>query len=140
MYAGSAAMKIKNLLRFYFSAGSLNDALDRLITHLAVSSGLDTYGGCELYAERISAIVADKQKLSELWARLDGVISNMTERDRQTLKAYAALRVGAKGGEKKEFHRAAVKFARRAGGLVAGGGEVFKVLGTYRCLISPAPD
>lgn len=140
VYAGSAAMKIKILLRFYFSAGSLNDALDRLITHLAVSSGLDIYGGCAAYAECIFGIVEVKQKLSELWGRLDGVLQKMTERDRRTLRRYAALRTGVKGEEKREIHRAAVKFARRAGGLVSGGGEFYRILCAYRCLISPAPD
>lgn len=138
--AGSAAMKIKFLLRFYFSAGSLNDALDKIITHLAVSSGLDIYGGCARYAERIFDIVETKRKLSCLWERLDGVLQKMTERDRQTLKNYAALRTGVKGEEKREIHRAAVKFARRAGGLLSGGDDGYKALSAYRCLISPAPD
>lgn len=133
-------MKIKVFLRFYFSAGSLNDALDKIITHLAVSSGLDIYGGCAQYAERISEIVEVKRKLSELWARLDGVLQKMTVRDRQTLKKYAALRTGVKGEEKREIHRAAVKFARRAGGILSGGDAPYRLLGTYRCLISPAPD
>ena len=127
-------MKIKFLLRFYFSAGSLNDALDKIITHLAVSSGLD------IYAERIFDIVETKRKLSCLWERLDGVLQKMTERDRQTLKNYAALRTGVKGEEKREIHRAAVKFARRAGGLLSGGDDGYKALSAYRCLISPAPD
>ena len=133
-------MKIKTLLRFYFSAGSLNEALDNLITRLAVTSGLDIYGGGAAYAERISDIGADKQSLSELWGRLDGIISKMTERDRLTLKSYAALRTGVKGGEKKEIHRAAVKFTRRAGGLLTSCDGIYKVVCAYRCLISPAPD
>ncbi|MDE7257541.1 MAG: hypothetical protein K2N50_06280 [Clostridia bacterium] len=133
-------MKIKILLRFYFSAGSLNDALDGLITHLAVTSGVDIYGGGAAYAARISDIVEAKRKLSCLWGRLDGILQKMTERDRQTLKRYAALRTGVNGGEKKEIHRAAVKFVRRAGGLLTGGEELYKVVCAYRCLISPAPD
>ncbi|MCM1438131.1 MAG: hypothetical protein NC131_02810 [Roseburia sp.] len=132
-------MKIKNLLRFYFSAGSLNDALDSIITRIAISSGSDFYGGGAAYAERISDLIDDKRVLSGLWARLDKVISGMTERDRQTLKRYASLRSGVAADEKREIHRAAVKFARRAGGLVTGGGE-YEKLCAYRCLISPAPD
>ncbi len=133
-------MKIKNLLRFYFSAGSLNCALDNIIVRLALDSGLDIYKGCEAYAGRISEIVGVKQKLSELWWRLDGILRNMTERDRATLKRYAALRTGVRGGDRREIHRAAVKFARRAGGLLSGVEELYRVLCAYRCLISPAPD
>ncbi len=133
-------MKIKIYLRFYFSAGSLNAALDNLITHLAVRSGLDIYKGAAAYAARISALVGDKQKLSELWGRLDNILNKMTERDRRTLKRYAALRTGVEGAEKKEIHRAAVKFARRAEGLLSGGDGFYKLVCAYRCLISPAPD
>ncbi len=134
------AVKIKHLMRFYFSAGSLDRAFDNIITRLALSAGQDTYAGCEKYFDKICKICEDRRKLSQLWARLDGVISNMTERDRATLKYYAAVRTKIKDGDKKEIHRAAVKFARRAGGLLKGGGELFAVLCTYRCLISPSPD
>lgn len=133
-------MKIKSIMRFYFSAGSLDRALDNIISRLALSAGQDVYAGCEEYFDKICRVMEDRQKLSELWARLDGVLQKMTERDRQTLKAYAAARVGVKGDAKREIHRAAVKFARRAGGLLSGGGELYKVMCAYRCLISPAPD
>ncbi|MDE6691685.1 MAG: hypothetical protein K2K04_06920 [Clostridia bacterium] len=133
-------MKIKTLMKFYFSAGSLNRALDNIITRLALSSGQDVYAGCEEYFDKICRVLEDKQKLSELWARLDGVMSNMTERDRVTLKSYAAARTGVKGEIKKEIHRAAVKFARRAAGILKSCGEVYSVLCAYRCLISPSPE
>lgn len=133
-------MKIKNIMRFYFSAGSLNKALDNIITRLALSSGQDIYAGCEEYFDKIVKVLGDKRSLSELWARLDGVMCNMTERDRATLKFYAAARGGVKGDEKKEIHRAAVKFARRAAGLLKSCGKLYSVMCTYRCLISPAPD
>lgn len=133
-------MKVKNLLRFYFSAGSLNAALDNIIMRLAMSSGLDVYAGCATYFSRILEVVEAKNELSHLWARLDGIISAMTGRDRAALKRYAAARVGLQGGDKREIHRAAVKFARRAGGLVAGEESAFKLLSVYRCLMNPAPD
>lgn len=126
-------------MAFYFLAGSLNKMLDGIIERLAVSSGQDVYAGCEVYFDRIVKVTEDKRRLSELWARLDGVLSKMTERDRETLKRYGAARTGVKEEERKEIHRAAVKFARRAGGLLKGG-ELYAVLCTYRCLISPAPD
>lgn len=133
-------MKIKQLMAFYFLAGSLNKMLDGIIERLAVSSGQDVYAGCEVYFDRIVKVTEDKRRLSLLWARLDGVLSKMTERDRETLKRYGAARTGVKEEERKEIHRAAVKFARRAGGLLKGGGELYAVLCAYRCLISPAPD
>ena len=133
-------MKIKQLMRFYFSAGSLNKALDNIITRLALSSGLDVYSGCEEYFDKISKVTEDKRQLSELWARLDNILCNMTERDRETLKTYAAARGGVKDEDKKEIHRAAVKFARRAGGLLKSGENLYKVMCYYRCLISSAPD
>ena len=140
VHAKGRAVKIKSLMRFYFSAGSLNRALDNIITRLALSSGQDVYAGCEEYFDKIVKVLSDKRSLGELWARLDGVMSNMTERDRAALKFYAAARCGVKGDEKKEIHRAAVKFARRAAGLLRSCSELFSVLRTYRCLISSAPD
>lgn len=139
-HAKGRAVKIKQLMRFYFSAGSLNRALDNIITRLALASGQDVYAGCEEYFDRICRVVEDKRKLSELWARLDGVLCNMTVRDRETLKFYAEARTGIKGDMKREIHRAAVKFARRAAGLLKSFGEQYCVLCAYRCLISPAPD
>lgn len=133
-------MKINSLLLFYYSAGSLNRALDNIITRLALAAGQDAYAGCEKYFDKICKVMEDKRLLGELWARLDGVIRNMTERDRAALKAYAAAREGIKGDKKREIHRAAVKFARRAAGLIQGGGKLYPVLCAYRCLISSAPD
>lgn len=135
VHAKGRAVKIKSLMRFYFSAGSLDRALDNIITRLALSSGQDIYGGCEEYFDKIVKVLSDKRSLAELWARLDGVMSNMTERDRATLKFYAAARRGVKDGEKKEIHRAAVKFARRAAGLLKSCEKLFSVLCAYRCLI-----
>lgn len=132
-------MKIKQLMRFYFSSGSLDRALDSIVTRLALYSGRDVYVGCEEYFDRICKVLDDKRSLSELWARLDGVLGGMTEKDRATLKLYAAARTGVKDEEKREIHRAAVKFARRAGGLLKNG-KLYSVLCTYRCLLSPAPD
>ena len=80
-----------------------------------------------------------KGRLAELWARIDGVICGLTERDRLALKKYAAMRGGADGEEKREQHRAAVKFARRAQGLRRGGLDDYKLLCAYLCLISSAP-
>lgn len=139
VHAEGRAVKIKSIMKFYFWAGSLDRALDNIVTRLALSAGQDVYTGCEEYFEKICRVLEDKQKLSELWARLDGVMRNMTEKDNATLQRYAAARTGIKDDEKREIHRAAVKFARRAGGLLRSCGELYSVLCTYRCLISPAP-
>ena len=133
-------LSIKNLMRFYFSAGSLNAALDRLILRLGLAAGNDYLAGCAAYAERAAKVVEAKGRLAELWARLDGVICGLTERDRLALNKYAAMRGGADGEDKRERHRAAVKFARRAQGLRRGGLDDYKLLCAYLCLISPAPD
>ena len=134
------AVKIKILLRFYFSAGSLNRALDNLILHLALAAGQDAYRGCGEYFDRITKLISDKSELSVLWAELDGVISGMTERDRAALSLYGGARGGIAEGWKREVHRAAVKFSRRAGRLLAVRGGYYQLLRTYRCLISSAPD
>ena len=140
VFSGGAEVKIKKLLRFYFSADSLNRALDNIITRLALASGEDVFSGCERYAERIASVIEVKSELCGLWARLDQIIGAMTERDKFTLKRYAAMRTGPVGADKREIHRAAVKFARRSGGLLSGSQNVYKILCAYQCLISPAPD
>ena len=133
-------MKIKNLLRFYYSAGSLDRALNNLIFRLAVKAGGDTYSGCEPYADRIAGLIEVKGKLAQLWARLDEIVSGMTEADGAALKKYAYARRAYNGAEKRELHRAVVKFTRRAGGLLSGGEKLYKLMCAYCCLLSPKPD
>lgn len=111
---------LKKLLRFYYSAEGVNDALDGVISRLAFSSWRDPYGGEHSFDE-VSRVVEIKAELSGLWAELNGVISAMTERDRQSLERYARLKtgIGALGeGERKELHRVLVKFTRRLGTLL----------------------
>lgn len=133
-------MSIKLLLRFYFSAGRLNSLLDDMIMQMAVTAGADGFCGCERQAKRIEAVIAKKSRMGELWERLDGIMQKLTDGDLQTLKAYAAQRRRIKEAEKKEFHRAIVKFTRRARRLLDGGEEQFNALSAYACLLSPAPD
>ena len=128
-------MKIKRLLRFYFGAGSLDRALNNIIMRTAVAAGQDIYGGCELYAERMLAIISAKEQLSKLWFRLNGVICQMTVNDAATLKAYAAMRTGARGEQKREIHRAVVKFSRRAFNILSGDGAAYKILCAYYALV-----
>ncbi|MDE6557999.1 MAG: hypothetical protein K2K39_02720 [Clostridia bacterium] len=133
-------MKIKKLLRFYYSAGSLNGALDNIIMHVALSAGGDTFSGCEAYADKIADIIGAKAKLADLWARLNTVLCDMTDRDVKALKRYAALRTGVDGEEKREIHRAVVKFTRRAARLLKGAEAEYKILCAYQCLLSYKPD
>ncbi len=129
-------MKIKRLLKFYYSAERLNSALDNLMLKLALSSA-QSDKSCEFYAEKIIAVGEVKRELAELWGRLDGYMRGLTERDKATLKTYAFARVGAKktgGIPEKEIHRAAVKFSRRAAGLLNSCQRAYKTLCAYYCL------
>lgn len=134
----SMKVQLKKLLRFYFSADKLNAALDGIIMQIAVKSGRDLYSGGEMYFERISKILSVKTSLEELWGRLDAVISNMTERDRVTLCAYALSRSGtARLGdmERREIHRALTKFSRRAEGIIGSCGKVYPLICEYYCFL-----
>lgn len=135
-------MVIKKLLRFYFSAGSLERALDNLIEGIACKSA-EGIRGCGYYADKISAVVAVKAELSGMWAKLDCVLGSMSERDKDSLKRYASLRTGVSKldmPERRELHRVTVKFSRRAGGRLKGSGAAYRTLCTYYGLINPCPD
>jgi len=111
---------LKKLLRFYYSAESVNEALDGVILRLASSSWCDSFGG-EHSFDKVNRVVEVKAELSGLWAELDGIISAMTESDRQSLERYLQLKtgIGALGEEeRKELHRVLVKFTRRLGTLL----------------------
>lgn len=135
-------MGVKKLIRFYFSAGSLERALDTVTQKIAISSAYSE-AGCEYFAERILGVIALKQDLSVLWGRLDAVISGMSARDTATLKRYGSLRTGVKklpAEERKEIHRAVMKFTRRAEGLRRRCGELYKTLCSCYCLLSSEAD
>lgn len=109
-------MKSKQLIRFYFSAGSINKALDNLILDKALKSANYEKSG-EYYAERILKIIGAKEELARLWNYLNGVISVMSEEERAVLKFYGGLRGGLSRlnlEEIKEVKRVTVKFRRHA--------------------------
>ena len=133
-------MKIKNLMKFYFFADSLNRALDGVIMRVAFKAGRDAYRGGEAYFNEMAAVVEIKGELSDFWARLDGIMEGLTERDRRTLKVYAAARTAFEGEGKREVHRALVKFSRRAKGLLYGDERQYKLMCAYKALLVPAPD
>lgn len=108
-------MNVKRLLRFYFSAGNLNAAMDEAIKRLAARS-MDDFLGGEYYAEKMLRLAEEKGELSKLWWYLDLSMSDMGEGDGEALKLYAAARRGIGSFDevtRKAVRRAAVKFARR---------------------------
>lgn len=134
--------RLKQILRFYFSADSLNKSLDAIIENIALNSWKEDYGGAK-YFTRINGVLEVKGELSDFWARLDGVMSALTERDLTALKRYARLRTGVSRlgeGERRELHRVIVKFGRRAACLLNNSQKALKCVYAYYALISPEPD
>lgn len=116
---GVCVLKVKALLRFYFSA----DALERHLNNLIYKRALRSFAGsCAAEAEEVIGIISAKEELSLLWDYLDGVLSAMPPEDVSVLKGYARMRRGIarlSAEEQRAVRRAAVKFTRRAGrGLV----------------------
>ena len=128
-------MKSKQLIKFYFSAGNINKALDNLILDKALKSA--NHGkSCEYYAEQILVLIAAKEELSKLWGYLDKVVSSLTERERSVLKFYAGLRVGLTKltvAHAKEVKRVTVKFTRHAR-QIERYGEGVRLVKKYYCL------
>ncbi len=134
--------QLKKVLRFYFSAGSLNSALDGVITYLAASSWQEKLS-VESVFERVNTVIAVKRQLRAYWARLDGVMVKLPQADLQSLKRYAALRTGVTVLDKEEqrrIHSALVKFRRRAGAAVSTGAGAYKCICAYYALISSVSD
>lgn len=128
-------MKSKQIIRFYFSAGDINKALDNLILDKALKSANYEKSG-EFYAEQIAEIIAAKGELSLLWGYLDGVIKNFTKKERSVLKFYGGLRVGALKFEPevfREIRRVLMKFRRHAVNLERFG-EGVRLVREYYCL------
>ena len=129
-------MKSKQLIRFYFSAGNINKALDNLILNKALKSA-NYAKSCEYYAEHILALIDAKKELSRLWNYLDKVMSSLAERERAVLKFYAGLRVGLSKlplARVREIKRVTVKFTRHAR-LIERYGEGVRLVKRYYCLM-----
>lgn len=135
-------IKLKRVLRFYFSAGSLNDCLNGIITRLAASSWNDICGGERIY-DRVCTVIGIKEELRTFWARLDGVMEKLPQKDVLALKQYASLRTGVAVLDKerrRSIHSALVKFRRRALNVLISGKRGYECICAYYALISPAPD
>lgn len=130
-------MKVKRLLRFYFSADGLDRALNNLMTAAACRSGAEAGRGQES-AQRLCALIGAKCELGALWGYLHGVLGGMDGEERQTLADYARRRGRrpASAEQNRATHRAAVKFARRLGRLERYA-EGVKVLERYYFLCPP---
>ena len=131
---------LKKILRFYYSAGSLNDALDKIIECVALNSWKDGEGVCFC---KVSEVIEVKGELKEFWARLDKVMTSLKEGDINTLKRYARMRRGTSllsEEDRREIHRALVKFGRRAQSLLTDCDRAIKCVYAYYALIRPEPD
>ena len=119
------------ILRFYFGAGSLERALDHLITDKALNFEGDTLDT----AERLCEIIGEKIELEKLWEYLDGVLAPLSAQEREVLALYSARRdFPLSDAQMREAKRAVIKFTRHARKL-AQFGVGFEVLDKYYCLI-----
>ncbi|MGN1373318.1 MAG: hypothetical protein ACI4VK_04650 [Candidatus Coproplasma sp.] len=135
-------VKLKRVLRFYFSAGSLNDMLDGMITKYAASSWREIAGGVHSF-DKVCTVIEVKEELEELWARLDKVMVKLPCDDLLALKKYASLRTGVSKlseAERRKIHSALVKFRRKTVNLLSSGKRGYECICAYYALISPDPD
>lgn len=124
-------MKVKKLLRFYFSADSLERAFEKLILNRACNPYKDGLKN----AEKIIALIEEKKELERLWAYLHRIMESFSEEERERLYKYA-LRLRENAREKtKEESSAVIKFVRRLRRL-EDFEKSFEVLKNYYCLIS----
>lgn len=134
--------QLKKVIRFYFSAGSLNSALDSLAEGIAASSWRDLYGGEHAF-DRVKQIVKVKGELSCFWSRLNGVMEKLPQRDLLTLKQYASLRTGItklSTNVQRAVKASLIKFRRRAGGVINSCPKAYACVCAYYPLISYNPD
>lgn len=112
-------MKVKAILKFYFTAEEAFANVDRLIYKNAFS--VSATRGAYDCAEEVANLIYKKGALAELWNFLDGVIKKFSDGERDVLGAYA-LSPRMRRDDGREEHRLAVAFARR----IKGCGERFR--------------
>ncbi len=118
-------MKVKMLLRFYFSAQRIDAAINNLIfTQARAPSAF--VGGGEAAMEKIIYLIADKDALGDLWAYLHQVMTAFVQ-DEQVLRAYAFRR---KREDALLTRRVVMRFRRHAWGY-ARFSEALKILPQY---------
>ncbi len=122
-------MKTKKILRFYFSADSLEKAFDNLIIHKACDRSTDGLAA----VEALCSVIGDKIELERLWAYLDGILKAFSEEEREILLNYSSR--GARRSDEKAIKRAVIRFTRRAHRLNEFEGSL-ETLKNYYCLLS----
>ena len=128
-------LKVKKLLRFYYSADGLEKLIDGKIMKCAFG-----YSSCIDGAERICALIEEKSELARLWNYLDGLIKEFSEEDKSSLKRYALMRCGLKTQPPdtyKGIKRAAVKLVRHARRLYDYG-RAIELVNYYYCVLGSA--
>lgn len=128
-------VKIRGILRFYFSADSLERAFENLILRRACNPYRD---GFET-AEKICGLIDEKIELEKLWSYLNVILNSFSEEEKLRLRSYALRRRGEGGKDGRAENSAVVKFSRRARRL-NGFEKSFEVLENYRCLLVTAQD
>lgn len=104
-------LKLKKVLRFYFSADKLERTINGLIMKYACAAD------CQSSAERICTLIEEKIELSVFWNYIDGIMRGLSDEERNSLREYAFMRVALKKQPDdiyKRIKRAAAKLKRRA--------------------------
>lgn len=112
-------MKLKRILKFYFSAEKLNKSLDGTITRYALASA-DYSVSAESCAEKICAVIETKKAFSQLYDYINGIMCKFGADEVKTLEYYANLRGGIlklPEGARREFKRVLTKFSRKGSGI-----------------------
>lgn len=131
-------IKIKRILKFYFRAEQMNDALDCYILRRALSS-FDTHDGGLKAVDKITNLIDKKILLAKLWAFLDGVINKLDESDVAVLEKYALMRCGIYRlgeSERRQIRRVVVKFTRRIDGKISRFEKGVEIIDAYFCLLN----
>lgn len=123
-------VKVKGILRFYFSADGLERAFENLIMKKACAPFADGLKN----AERITEIIEEKTELENLWAYINSVMSGFSEEERGRLREYAARRSKQCICGEKAVKSAVIKFVRRARRIEEFGKSI-EVLRSYYCLM-----
>ncbi|MDE7214893.1 MAG: hypothetical protein K2N68_03560 [Clostridia bacterium] len=112
-------MKVKRVLKFYYSAEKLNETLDKTITRLALRSA-DYSEKAESFAEKICKVIETKKNFAALYGYLNEIMCGFCESEIKTLEYYAKLRKGIltlPDGTRREVKRVVTKFTRKCRGL-----------------------
>jgi hypothetical protein len=129
-------MNSKRVLKFYFAADMLNDAMDNLIEKLAINSR-EEYALCRDCASRICLIIEEKSELGILWGYLNGIIETFGKEDKDILKKYALRRTGISKlpkETKRDIHRVVTRFSRKAESRIENYAEGMRLVDAYYCL------